>query len=146
MTKLYSNRAIGAVRSDRHGQTVGRVFQAQILFAVFKSAFNGPATSVGGKNLAGVPVKVGAVEHLIGPLAFEVACQDDGQEPRTAGLVIQGLLGFDLQAGMQSELVEGEFGPGLSGIGGPFSHAGQTCAFLASGSFALFLRGGGGGA
>ena len=54
-----------------------------------------------------LPVELGAVEHLVGTFAVAVARQDDGQEALTAGLVVEGLLGLDLQDGMQAELIEG---------------------------------------
>src|SRR5205823_3496163 len=96
--------------------------------------------SIGGEDLAGIPVELGAVEHLIGPLTLKVPRQDDGQKTLAAGLVVQGLLGFDLQDGMESELVEGEFRPGLFDVGRPCGHARQTRTLLARGPFA-FSRG-----
>src|SRR5439155_23346050 len=100
------------------------VFQAKELIAVFEGAFDSPTTSIGRQDLAGVPVQLGAVEHSVRALALEVMDENDGEQALAAGLVIEGLLGLDLQTGVEAELIEGEFRPGLRRVGGPLSHAG----------------------
>ena len=116
---------------DGLGEAIGRVLQSQELLAVFKCALDRPATRIGREDLPRRPIELGAVEHLIGPLPFEVVHQDDGQQSVPARLVVQGLDRLDVQGGMQAELVEVESRPGLLGVGGPLGHARQTIAFLA---------------
>ena len=58
------------------------------------------------------PLELGAVEHLIGSFPLQVTHQDDGQESVPPGLVVQRLDRLDLHGGMESELIELQFGPG----------------------------------
>jgi len=88
----------------------------------------------------GIPVELGAVEHLHGTLAERVACQDDSQESAAACFVVEGLLGLDLQGGVQAELIELKFLPRLAGVLGPLGHAGETSTFLAGRALALVER------
>ncbi len=124
---------------DGLGKTIGRILQTQELLAVFKGAFDGPAARVGGEDLPGGPIELGAVEHLIRSFPLQVAHQDDGQEAVTSGLVVQGWDRLDRQAGMEPELVEVESHPGLVGILGPGLHPGRAFPFLAGPSLG-FLR------
>ena len=85
-------------RGASHGLlgAVGRVLQPQQLFAVFEGHLDGPSRGVGRKNLSSLPVQTGAVEHLVGTFAQDIAHQDDGQEPVLARFVVPGLAGLDL--------------------------------------------------
>ena len=65
---------------DGLGHSVGLLSQSHELLAVFKSAFDRPATGVRRKNLSHVPVELGAVEHLVGAATLLVANQDDRQQ------------------------------------------------------------------
>src|SRR4029077_19091073 len=87
---------------------------------------NRPTTGVGREDLTRVPVELGAVEHLVGPAALLVADQNDRQQAVAARLVVEGLDRLDGQSGMEAELVEFEFGPGLLGVLGPRGHAGKA--------------------
>ena len=116
---------------DGLGKTVGRVFKSQELLAVFKCAFDGPAAGVGGENLPGSPVQFGAVEHLIGTLPFQIAHQDDGQQPVTSGLVVESLDRLDRESGMEPKLIEVESSPGLGRVLGPLLQGRQSLPFLA---------------
>src|SRR5262249_30985114 len=100
-------------------------------------AFDGPAIGVGGQDLPSVPVEFRAVEQVVRSLALEITRQDDIQETLTTRLVIEGLLAFDGQAGMEAKLIEVEFGPRLGRIVRPGGHTGQTVAFFAGRAFAL---------
>lgn len=95
--------------TDSLGDAVGGVFETQELFAVFKRTFDGPPIGVGGEDLANAPSKIGAVEPLIGPFAERVADEHDGQQSTASRFVVQGLLGFHLQGGVQAERIEFEF-------------------------------------
>ena len=138
-----------AVEDQRHGRgsfhclgkTIGGIFQTQELLAVFKGAFDGPAAGVGGEDLPGGPIELGALEHLIRSLPLQIAHQDDGQEPIPPSLVVEGLDRLRRQAGMEPKLVEVEVRPGLVRIFGPLLHAGQALPFLAGRPFGLFRLG-----
>ena len=116
VTRLVEPNHHQAVEDQRHGRgsfhglgkTIGGIFQTQELLAIFKGAFDGPATGVGGEDLPGGPIELGAVEHLIRSFPLQVAHQDDGQEAVTPGRVVEGLDRLDRQAGMEPELVEVE--------------------------------------
>ena len=121
-------------------QPVRRVFQAEVLFAIFKSAFDGPAIRIRGQDLSNVPDEIRTVEHLVRPAAFQVASQDYGQQPLSACFVVEGLLRLDRERGVQAELVEGKLRPRFLGIVGPVGHARQTLALLAWRPLAAFGR------
>src|ERR1700716_4178649 len=97
---------------DGLGHAVGLFPETHELLAVLKSAFDRPATGVGREDLSRVPVELGAVEHLVGPSALEVADQNDRQQAVAARLVVQSLDGLDGESGMKTELLEIQFGPG----------------------------------
>src|SRR5262249_42368952 len=120
-----------------------RVFEPQELFAILEGAFNRPAIGVHRQNLPRAPIKLGAVEHLIGAFPFQIMYQDDRQLAVSTRLVVEGLDRFDGEPGMQPELVEFKFSPRLAGIIGPLGHARQTGTFLSRRSFASFLLDGG---
>ena len=128
---------------DGLGETVGLFPEAHQLLAVFKRAFDRPAAGVGRKDQTRIPVELRAVKHLVGPPALEVADQNDRQQTVAAGFVVQGLAGFDGQSGMEAELIEDEFDPGLHGVFGPRGHAGQAPPFRARPPLFLDVRIGG---
>src|SRR5271166_5049621 len=119
--KPYDDQGVEEQRHGRStldglGKTVGRVFKSQELLAVFKCAFDSPAAGVGGENLPGGPVQFGAVEHLIGTLPFQIAHQDDGQQPVASCLVVQSLDRLDRESRMEPKLMEIESSPGLARV------------------------------
>ena len=109
---------------DCLGQTIRRVFQPQELLAILEGAFNRPTIGVCCQNLPRAPIKLGAVEHLIGAFSFQIMYQDDRQLAVSTSLVVEGFDRFDSERGMQPELVEFKFGPRLADIVGPLSHTG----------------------
>src|SRR5277367_6506342 len=64
---------------DGFRQTIGRVLQAQELFAVFEGTLNRPTVGVCCQYLSRAPIQLGAVEHLIGAFPVQVVYQNDRQ-------------------------------------------------------------------
>jgi len=127
-----------AVQDHRHGGgptdsllgTIGRIFEAQQLFAIVKRHFNRPACRIGVQDLSGVPIQSRAVEHLVRTFAIHVMHQHDFQQAVLACLVIQRLDGFYLHGGVQAVLVEVQGLP-TGCIVGPRLHARQSLSLLA---------------
>ena len=124
---------------DCLGQTIGRVLQSQKLFAILEGAFNRPTIGVCCQDLPGVPIKLGAVEHLIGAFSLQVMYQDDRQLAVSTCLVVESLDRFDGERGMQPELVEFEFESRAGLNPWPTGPCRQPGPFLSRRSLAPFL-------
>jgi len=107
MTKLYSSRAMGAVRLTAKGKRLAGSSSPKYCLQFSKVAFDGPATSVGG-----IRIWRASQARLVASRTFDRArLPFQGRVSRrwsrgreTAGRVGTGLAGFfDLQDGMESE-------------------------------------------